>query len=104
MNADGRDVQQLTTFAANGGIACCGFWSPDGRQLVFAAQPAGAPTYQLWMNADGSNQRPLLNDPNGHDQEPNFSPDGSQIVFTRFNAVHLQLGSSSTRRPPHAKG
>jgi TolB protein len=88
MNSDGSDVQQLTTFAADGGAACCGFWSIDGRQMVFAAQPAGAPTYQLWMmNADGSNQRPLLNDPNGYDMEPSFSPDGSQIVFTRFNAA-----------------
>jgi len=88
MNPDGSDVKQLTTIAANGGAACCGFWSPDGRQLLFAAQPAGAPTYQLWMmNADGSNQRQLLSDPNGYDMEPSFSPDGSQIVFTRFNAV-----------------
>lgn len=88
MNPDGSDVTQLTTFAANGGAACCGFWSPDGRRLVFAAQPAGAPTYQLWMmNANGSNQRQLLNDPNWFDISPTFSPDGSQIVFTRFNAV-----------------
>jgi len=88
MNSDGSDVQRLTTFAASGGAACCGFWSPDGLQLVFAAQPAGAPTYQLWMmNADGTNQRPLLNDPNAYDQEPSFSPDGSQIIFTRFNAA-----------------
>lgn len=88
MNSDGSDVKQLTTFAANGGAACCGFWSPDGRQLVFAAQPAGAPAYQLWMmNGDGSNQRQLLNDPNGFDLYPSFSPDGRQIVFTRFNAV-----------------
>jgi TolB protein len=88
MESDGGDVKQLTTFADNGGAACCGSWSPDGRQLVFAAFPAGASTYQLWMmNADGSNQRQLLNDPNGFDLSPNFSPDGSQIVFNRFSAV-----------------
>jgi TolB protein len=68
MNPDGSDVKQLTTFADNGGAACCGSWSRDGRQLVFAAFPAGASTYQLWMmNADGSNQHQLLNDSNGFD-------------------------------------
>jgi TolB protein len=88
MKSDGSDVKQLTTFADNGGAACCGSWSPNGRQLVFAAFPAGASTYQLWMmNADGSNQHQLLNDSNGFDLQPNFSPDGSQIVFNRFSSV-----------------
>jgi len=92
VNPDGSDVQQLTFIAANGGSLCCPSWSPDGRQLVFAAEPAGTSTNQLWiMNADGSNQRQLLSDPDGFAQYPSFSPDGTQIVFDRCGAVNCAI-------------
>ena len=35
------------------------------------------------MKADGSNQHLLLGDPSFFDFAPSFSPDGSQVVFTR---------------------
>ena len=41
------------------------------------------------MNADGSGQTNLTNNP-AHDGQPAFSPDGQRIAFTR--------GRSSTRR------
>lgn len=84
MNPDGSDVRELTFFGASGGRAGLGDWSPDGSGLVFAQQASPSAPNQLWiMNADGSYQRQLLNDPSHNDYGPSFSPDGTQIVFTR---------------------
>jgi Tol biopolymer transport system component len=84
MNPDGSDVKQLTFFGSNGGSAVWGNWSPDGSELVFSQQASTTAPGQLWiMNADGSNQHLLLNDPSYSEAVPSFSPDGSQIVFTR---------------------
>ncbi|MEZ0368195.1 MAG: peptidase M28, partial [Candidatus Sericytochromatia bacterium] len=79
-----------------------GDYSPDGRQVVFASNRqayagklSAAAEKQLqtdpsWfmdlyiMNSDGSNVRRLTDGP-GYDGGPFFSPDGSRIVFRRFN-------------------
>ena len=83
MNADGSDVRQLTTFTDENS-AFWESWSSDGRQLVFSRFPAPVFFGQLWMmNADGGNQRLLLDDPGFDDEAPSFSPDGSHVVFSR---------------------
>ena len=83
MNPDGSDVQQLTTFTDDN-PAFWETWSPDSKQLVFSRFPAPDGFGQLWlMNADGSNQHLLLNDPGFDDEAPSFSPDGSHIIFSR---------------------
>jgi Tol biopolymer transport system component len=83
MNPDGSHVRQLTTFTDDNS-AFWENWSADGKQLVFSRFPAPDFFGQLWvMNADGSNQHPLLNDPGFDDEAPSFSPDGSHVIFSR---------------------
>jgi Tol biopolymer transport system component len=55
-------------------------WSPDGKTIAFQSYKSG--TFHIWaMNPDGSNVRELtfgFYD----DREPQFSPDGTKIVFS----------------------
>lgn len=96
---DGSGFTQLTT---GEGFFADAAYSPDGSTIVFAYSPTPSlepDTARLWvMNADGSDRRALLDPPDaGSDWEPVFSPDGSQIVFTRekdspdglLSAVHV---------------
>jgi len=83
MNPDGSDVKQLTSYTDDN-PAFWENWSADGKQLVFSRFPPPDGFGQLWlMNADGSNQHLLLNDPGFDDESPGFAPDGSHVIFMR---------------------
>lgn len=66
-------------------------WSPDGGQIAFSRGPASgligaAGPYELMiMNADGSNQRKLLDD-NGSNIAQAWIPDGKSLLFTSQQA------------------
>lgn len=88
MNADGSDPTQITFTDLNNNDDPA--WSPDGRKIVFVRHmnmvpedpDPGVDNHDVWtMNADGSNQRNLTNDP-AEDNRPNWSPDGKKIAFT----------------------
>jgi Tol biopolymer transport system component len=60
-------------------------WSPDGRKLLFGVHPPGldpsdhgSDTVEI-VNDDGSGRTVL-----GHGIDPDWSPDGTLIVFRRF--------------------
>ncbi len=69
-------------------------WSPDGEEVVYSM--AGS----LWRQhlRDGIAKQ-ITNGP-GYDYQPDWSADGSQIVFARYtgNAVELQLLNLSTSK------
>lgn len=70
-------------------------WSPDGQQLAFMARDPG----QVWkiyvIGADGGNLHPLLNE-DRNEADPDWSPDGRQIVFGRVPALMGETAESKS--------
>jgi len=56
-------------------------WSPDGRRLAVVLSKDGGSQMNI-INADGSGQPQRIASSSSIDTEPNFSPDGSAILFT----------------------
>jgi Tol biopolymer transport system component len=82
VNPDGSGVHQVG--ASEGENPA---WSPDGSKIVFATTRDN--NYEVYvMNADGSGQTNLTNNPNG-DWQPTWSPDGSKVAFVRNNGVGI---------------
>jgi Tol biopolymer transport system component len=95
MNADGSDVTQLTTGPGFHGFPA---WSPDGGSLAISTDWGDYPALQgIWIipasDPGGVTQQEARRvttrpaDIRGEDSEPQFSPDGSSIVFTRFKSA-----------------
>lgn len=60
-------------------------FSPDGKTLVYSM--AGS----LWRQAIGADVAHELTRGPGYDYQPDWSPDGRHIVFTRHNANAIQI-------------
>jgi len=84
-------------------------FSPDGKQISFAAAAEGAGSQDIFvMNADGSNIRRLTTHPDS-DTTPTWSPSGTQIAFTSDRTGKPQIyvmnsDGSGTRRLPIPDG
>jgi Tol biopolymer transport system component len=77
VGADGSDPLML-------GLGHGARWSPDGKRLVFGA-PTGTSDGDLFvMNADGTGRRLVLASPE-LEAPADWSPDGDEILFTRFD-------------------
>ncbi len=87
MNADGSNVQRITTTpqssvpgdpARSSRLADV---SSDGRSVVFASNRDGGTSELYVMAADGSNVRKIPTVSNADKLEPNLSADGKRVVF-----------------------
>jgi Tol biopolymer transport system component len=100
MNADGSGVTQLTR--GRGFHGSPGF-SPDGSRLAIETDWGDYPALQgIWIipasDPDGVTQaeaQRVTTIPKGldFDGEPQFSPDGSSIVFTRFKSFQSRTSA-----------
>lgn len=55
-------------------------WTPDGKRILFVSDRSNS-SQIWWMNADGSDQKPLTDIPAGAEGEV-VSPDGKLLLFT----------------------
>lgn len=78
---NGKDLQQITFLS---GDAVAPAWSPKGRQIVFEHDAPGECANVAIMNADGNGliEFPA---PNVCEDDPSFTPDGTRIIFHRFD-------------------
>src|ERR1700683_5483257 len=60
-------------------------WSPDGRTLVYSMQGS------LWKQDVGSTDAYQLTDGPGYDYQPDWSPDGSHVVYASYRGNAEEL-------------
>jgi TolB protein len=66
-------------------------WSADGKTLVYSMDG------NLWRQDLGTSLAVQLTDGNGLDYQPDWSPDGASVVFSRYDGQAVELMSLSTR-------
>jgi uncharacterized protein YjdB len=76
MDADGRNLQRLTSNSGNEGEPA---WTPDGKRVVYTAT-TGATTQLAIISVDGGDNRQLTMGPS-RNQSPTVSADGQTIGF-----------------------
>jgi uncharacterized protein YjdB len=76
MDADGRNLQRLTSNPGNEGEPA---WTPDGKRIVYTAS-TGSTTQLASISVDGSDNRQLTTGPS-RNQSPAVSADGRIIAF-----------------------
>ncbi|MSR64499.1 MAG: DUF5050 domain-containing protein [Verrucomicrobiae bacterium] len=82
MNADGSGLFNVTKTNLTGAAVWAPALSPDNSRIVYMGP--GVTGYNLWLvNADGSNAK-MLSQTAGSDTFPNWSPDGSKILFSSY--------------------
>ncbi len=83
VDINGSNLQIIATAPANRNFRECS-WSPKGDKIVCSTVGVNPFDNEIMlMNADGSNQSVLINNPAGTVSAPVFSIDGTKILFTQ---------------------
>jgi len=93
---DSEEIVDLSEMAQTEDSAAA--WAPDGQQLVVVRRTLTETdrsfSSQLWlMEPDGSQARPLTNDPDLFHGTPVWSPDGNYLLFHAYSLAE-SLGRS----------
>lgn len=76
MDVDGSNPRRITTGLFSYGPLA---WSPDGSKIAYIQVGA---RHDIWvMNTDGSNRTLLTNNASSINTRPDWSPDGTRIVY-----------------------
>jgi Tol biopolymer transport system component len=78
VRANGHDLRQITHVD---GDAALPDWSPDGRQIAFALNECSVAV----MDAGGGDLDVIASDPDLCQGDPSYTPDGSRLVYVRFD-------------------
>lgn len=91
------NIRQVTSGFVKAGE---GYFSPDGSDIVFQAQPQDYPFYQIYTQPlDGSAAPRLVSTGRGRTTCAYFSPDGKQILFASSHLdPHLTETENEARR------
>ncbi|MBE0659357.1 MAG: PD40 domain-containing protein [Bryobacteraceae bacterium] len=88
-DADGRNLRQVTSLGAQGGIVGKARWSPEGSEIAFAGGPAG--TTDIWIaDVDRSGERRIASHP-AEDVLPSYSRDGRWVYFASNRTGEFQI-------------
>jgi len=87
---DGSERLQLTLPPVQ---ATAPRWSPDGKRIAFFDAAPGKPWRIYLVSADGGTPEPVL-DEQHNEMDPNWSPDGSSLLFSYF-PIFEAAGSES---------
>jgi Tol biopolymer transport system component len=71
-------VRQVTSGFVKAGE---GYFSPDGKTIVYQAVPQGYPFYQIYKQPLASGEPQLISTGRGRTTCSYFSPDGKQLIF-----------------------
>ncbi len=94
VNADGTNLRPVTSARAVQAHSFGPQWLPDGTKIVFGSYrkldgtDVSAPVTNLWLvNADGTNLIPFTRTNNTSNFGPQWSPDGTKVLFTSTRAL-----------------